>query len=85
MIEQDDYLVFPCPHCLDLIMVMKKEMNCRIFRHAIYKDGFGQVNPHLNQSLCQSLTINKMVYGCTKPFQLLHNNDNYEVVKCDYI
>jgi hypothetical protein len=47
MIVQDDYLVFPCPHCLELTTVLKKDINCRIFRHAVYKDNFEQVDPHL--------------------------------------
>ena len=85
MIEQDDYLLFPCPHCLELVMVMKKDINCRIFRHAVYKDNYLQVNPHLPKKLCEYLMKDKEVYGCTKPFEIIFTENGYEVDECGYI
>ena len=85
IIEQDDFLVFPCPHCLELTMVMKKEIYCRVFRHAIYKDGYGQVNPHLPQKLCEYLTRKGLVYGCSKPFMISKKDGKFIVSECDYI
>jgi hypothetical protein len=85
LIEHEDYLVFPCPHCLELVLVMKKELNCQIFRHGFYKDTFTQVSPHLPKKLCEYLTREDKVYGCSKPFQVLYNNNEYKVQICDYI
>ena len=34
----NDFYSFVCPHCLNDITVYKNDLNCRIFRHGIYKD-----------------------------------------------
>ena len=85
MLVKDDYIVFDCVHCKEMIMVYKKEMNCQIFRHAQFKDTYKQVNPHLDQRLCEYLIKNDMVYGCCKPFKIVEENGQYTVEKCDYI
>lgn len=85
MIEQDNYLLFSCPHCLELVMVAKKELNCCIFRHAIYKNSYDQVNAHLDKRVCEYLTRENLVFGCSKPFKIVYDGLNYEVIKCDYI
>jgi hypothetical protein len=85
LIEQEDYLVFPCPHCEELTVVMKNEINCQIFRHAIYKNSYEQVNPHLPQKLCEYLTRNNITYGCSKPFRIDKVNEKFIVSKCEYL
>ena len=63
-----DYIIVVCPHCTDFIMIYKNEINCRIFRHAVYKSG-DNVNPHLNKIECDRLYQNNEIYGCCKPFR----------------
>jgi len=75
-----DYLLISCPHCGDSIIIYKHEINCRIFRHAVYKSG-EPVSPHLPKEECDRLVANNEVYGCCKPFQLI--GDIPEI--CDYI
>ena len=76
-----DYNVINCPHCNDLIIIYNNEINCRIFRHAIYKNG-DNVNPHTTKEECDRLVQNGEIYGCGKPFQL---DDNNQPFICDYI
>jgi hypothetical protein len=77
-----DYIVISCPHCMDLIFIYKNEMNCRIFRHGVYKDSGNNMNPHENKAECDRLYLYGLIYGCGKPFQLDSNNNP---VICDYI
>ena len=85
LIDRDTYIVFDCPHCGELTLVYKKEINCQIFRHAIYKNSYNQVNPHLNKKLCEYLSRNGLIYGCSKPFKIIISGNSYKVEKCDYI
>ena len=79
-------LIFTCPHCNEIIIVNKKDLNCRIFRHGVYKNNHKQINPHLKKEICDFLVKNKLIYGCGKPFQIVYDNENnYNVVICDYI
>ena len=85
MIVKDDYIVFPCPHCQELTLVFKNDINCGIFRHAVYKENLSQVNPHLPKKLCEYLAKNKLVFGCSKPIRIIENRGEYIVSKCDYM
>ena len=67
-----------CPHCSDYIII--EEINCQIFRHAVYKIG-GQLPPHSSEALCNEVVEKDIVYGCAKPFRF----DGINVSKCDYI
>lgn len=78
----DAYLVITCPHCNELTMIDKKQIRCRIFRHAVYKNSNKPVDPHLSRQKCESLVKHKKVFGCCKPFRL--NNENVPEI-CDYI
>jgi hypothetical protein len=80
----EDFYVFNCPHCSVEIIVAKNELNCHIFRHAIYKNTYEQVNPHLPLLECQKLLDNDMVYGCCKPFEIINRDNKMFAVKCDY-
>lgn len=81
----NDYYIFECPHCNDYIIVHKNELNCRIFRHAVYKINNEQINPHSSKDICDKLFNEDLIYGCAKPFQILSYDDSYYAEICDYI
>ena len=81
-LSNNDY-IFECPHCKDLIQVEREQINCRIFRHAIYKSDYTQIDPHTNQKDCELLIDKNLVYGCAKPFMI--NTENMTAIACDYI
>jgi hypothetical protein len=72
---------FMCPHCNILLQVMKNQINCKIFRHAIYKSNYNQIPPHSTQQTCEELFNSGKVYGCAKPFlfdgKTVTATDNY--------
>ena len=67
----DEYNIISCPHCNDSVLIYNNELNCRIFRHAVYKQTGEQVYPHLDQQSCENLSKNDLVYGCCKPFEII--------------
>lgn len=77
----DDYMIVKCPHCEDEIMIMKKDINCRIFRHGVFIKTMQPIPPHSSYETCQFLKENGIIYGCGKPFEL---NERDEAVICDY-
>lgn len=82
---EGDFYFFRCPNCLDEIIVHNHELNCRIFRHAIMKDTYVQVDPHLSKVLCDKLIEENKVIGCCKPFEIVYNiRDGYNAIICDY-
>ena len=80
--SEEDYIVIECPHCQDSIIIYKKQIRCRIFRHAVYKNSGRNVNPHLSQNKCEALVKSGKIFGCCKPLCL--NRDNKPEI-CDYI
>jgi hypothetical protein len=79
-------LTFECPHCLDYIQVNVNDLNCMIFRHAVHKESFNQINPHASKIECENHIQLNDVYGCSKPFKITINHLNiYSISKCDYI
>jgi hypothetical protein len=78
-------LVLECPHCQDLVFIEKKDINCAIFRHAIFKNSFEPIPPHSSKEICDELLEKKLVYGCAKPFRLVLENKNLVAKKCDYL
>jgi len=81
----EDFYFFNCPQCNLEVIVNKNELNCRIFRHAVYKNNYEQVNPHLSYEDCQKLLDTNSVIGCCKPFQIISKNDKLYAIICDYI
>ncbi len=77
-----DSIVLECPHCGDNIVVYKKELNCRIFRHGVVKATMGQINPHAKEEECVYLARNGLIYGCGKPFRV---NEEMRAEVCGYI
>ena len=69
-----------CPHCHCQILI--EAINCRIFRHAVYKHNGEPINPHASEDECNRLVEEDRVLGCAKPFRL---NDQNQPEICDYI
>lgn len=82
---EEDHIIVKCPHCKEYISILKKQFNCKIFRHGIYKKNYKQIDPHLKKEECDRLFNEKLIYGCGKPFKLSVNDNNYKVEVCDYI
>ena len=78
----EDYIIVSCPHCGDYIQILKKEINCKIFRHGVLKRSGKQMEPHLEKDECDRLFAEGLIFGCGKPFML---NDYMIAVVCDYI
>lgn len=72
-------MLVQCPHCKEFVWI--EQLNCRIFRHACYKNG-EPIPPHSSQKECEDLLERGLVFGCAKPFQILEDNT---VIICDYI
>ena len=81
----DSHIIIQCPHCKDYIQVLKKEFNCKIFRHGIFKSNLKQIDPHLKKVECDRLKNEDLIFGCGKPFQLIELNGSFIAVICDYI
>jgi hypothetical protein len=76
-------VIVKCPHCDEYIMI--EELNCKIFRHGVFKNNGNQIDPHSPKNLCDYYIENNLIYGCGKPFKLLVNNNNYIAEICNYI
>ena len=74
-----------CPHCKDYFIVNKKDINCAIFRHAVFKKNFHPINPHEKKEQCENLVKQNLVYGCAKPFRVKLLDNKYVTEICDYI
>lgn len=80
-----EYILVICPHCELLIQILYKEINCKIFRHAIYKSTFKQIDPHLSKEDCDALIRENKIIGCGKPFEIKQIENDWNAYKCDYI
>lgn len=76
-------MLVTCPHCQIPVEIL--EINCAIFRHAIYKDTFKQIDPHLSKERCDYLIKTDQVYGCGKPFTVIKENETFKAIICEYI
>ncbi len=77
-------LYFSCPWCDGSIQIFQKELNCKIFRHALHKTTQQPINPHAPKHECEDLVTKGKVYGCAKPFKII-GDSKYKIEKCDYI
>ena len=84
-LAEDAIINIECPHCNGQIIVSLNELNCKIFRHGIYKHNYEQINPHLNKQECDRLVENNLIFGCGKPFILLYKNNEFYTEICGYI
>lgn len=72
-----------CPHCGGKAII--EQLNCGIFRHAIFKDGNQQVNPHADEATCNWWISQKLIYGCGQPFQIIVKENKFIAIKCGFI
>jgi len=86
---------FRCPHCYKSVPVEPNQLNCRIFRHGVFKktvpntlikEGV-QIPPHATKQICDSFKKEGLIDGCGKPVQITHINDDGSLLakKCGYI
>ena len=80
-----NYLIVECPHCKSYIYILKNEINCKIFRHGVYKSNNKQINPHMKKEECDKLIKQNLIFGCGKPFKLIKEKNEYKAITCDYI
>lgn len=77
-------IIVTCPHCECQVEIL--EVNCRIFRHGVFKQTGAQVPPHSSKENCDMWFVERQVYGCTKPFKLVQEtNGDWIAQVCDYI
>jgi hypothetical protein len=88
MDNKDIEHLFTCLHCGEKFIVKENEFNCRILRHAVYKNTLKEINPHTSKEECERLLNEDLVYGCAKPLRILpykNSDGDYEIEICDYI
>jgi hypothetical protein len=76
-------IIVICPHCLCEIIIA--EVNCQIFRHAVYKITGDQMSPHASKEECDKASMNHEIYGCGKPFRIDIIDNKWVATSCDYI
>ena len=81
----EEYYTLKCPSCDDLVLIHKNELNCRIFRHAVYKHDMQPIPPHLSKPECDTLVSSGTIYGCAKPFRVEGDGEEINAVLCDYV
>ena len=81
----NDIIIVICPHCEQYILIYKNDVNCAIFRHAVYKNNYIQINPHMSKEMCDKLAQENQIIGCGKPFRLVLENNEFRAIICDYI
>jgi hypothetical protein len=72
---------FMCPHCTGAVIVPPNMVNCKIFRHGIYKSSCLPINPHASKAECDRLFREGLIEGCGKPFRFTGD----EVSICQYV
>ncbi len=77
--------IFLCPHCHSMTQVLQDQVNCKIFRHAVFISNGEPINPHCPKEICDDYVQKKIVYGCAKPFRFVGDAPNFVVEICDYI
>lgn len=68
-----------CPHCQGTIII--EQINCKIFRHGIYRSNGLQISPHASKKECDRLVENNLIWGCGRPFRF----DGKLAEPCDYL
>jgi hypothetical protein len=87
-VEKDnDCYIFKCPQCSEYIIVNENDLNCKIFRHGVYKDknNLEQMDPHSTKNVCNDAIENNKIYGCGKPFCLKTIEGKLFADVCEYI
>ena len=76
-------ILITCPHCDTLVYI--EELNCCIFRHAVFKTTGEPIPPHTPRQVCDALLESGEIYGCAKPFQIVLEDGVHVPKVCDYI
>lgn len=75
-----------CPHCNDGIEINLNEINCKIYRHGVYKNNYQQIDPHMKKETIDELKEKDSIFGCGRPFEIIKSQENeWKLVVCDYI
>lgn len=75
-----------CPHCSTRIEIHPNDLNCGIFRHGAFIDTLEPIDPHTPQDICEWLVASNLIYGCGKPFTIVHDASGIvSAIKCGYI
>jgi hypothetical protein len=86
---ENNILVGKCPHCQEYVSIKEKDIQCGIFRHAVYRNNYQPIPPHSSKIECETLVSTNKVFGCAKPFQVrpcpLDITGEYQIVACDYL
>jgi hypothetical protein len=77
-------IIVACPTCSGDILILEEEINCAIFRHAMYKDG-NFINPHHSKEDMELLIKDNRIWGCGNPFKLIQVDNSYNAILCDWI
>lgn len=86
VILDNDHLIFQCPHCGEYVLVYLRDLNCKIFRHAVFKNNYVNINPHTSREDCINLINKQQIFGCAKPFQIIQlPNNTFQVQQCNYV
>ncbi len=72
-------LIVECPHCVGTVVI--EQLNCKIFRHGIFKRTGKQIPPHAPKTDCDRWAEKNEIFGCGKPFKIVDNT----AVVCEYI
>lgn len=82
--EDDSLIVFPCPHCNLQTSVFKRDINCGIFRHAVWKKNNLPIPPHAKKEAVDNWLKTSIIVGCGKQFKLKLDKDNKPILeKCE--
>ena len=81
----DNFYIVDCPNCKGKITICKNQLNCKIFRHGVYKNNGIGINPHAPKELCDKLVTESKIYGCGKPFRVIEEKGDLIAEVCNYI
>lgn len=57
-----------CPYCDGKVEIL--ELNCRIFRHGIFKETGRQIGQHLKEDFVNKLLNENKIWGCGLQFKI---------------
>lgn len=81
----NDYCIFNCPTCSCMIQIFKKDLNCHIFRHGIFKSNGKQINPHSDEKTVLGYISQDLIYGCGHPFKIENKDSKLAISVCEWI
>ena len=74
-----DLFLVTCPNCGGQVLI--DEVNCRIFRHGVWKSTGQQMDPHASKLICEDAHLRGLILGCGQPFKIVKN----VAIACEYI